>query len=40
MLGFLDYLYIPFRTQEFSHIEDKLLREDNFQLIKEKFDFV
>ena len=38
ILGILDDLYILFRTQDFSHIEDKvkLLREDNFQLIKER----
>ena len=37
-LSILDDLYISFRTQEFSHIVDKvkLLREDIFQLIKEK----
>ena len=40
MLGFLDDLYIWFRTQEFSHIVDKvkLLREDIFQIVKEKND--
>ena len=38
MLGILDDLYVSFRTQEFSHIVEKvnLLREDIFQLIKEK----
>ena len=38
MLGFLDDLYISFRRWEFSHIVDKvrLLREDIFQLVKEK----
>ena len=38
MLGILDDLYISFRTQEFSHIVDKVnfLREDIFKLIKEK----
>ena len=38
ILGILDDLYISFRTQEFSHIVDKvkLLREDIFQLKNEK----
>ena len=38
MLGILNDFYISFRTQEFSHIVDKviLLREDIFQLVKEK----
>ena len=38
LLGILDDLYISFRTQEFSHITDKvkLLREDICQPIKEK----
>ena len=38
MLGVPDDLYISFRTQEFSQTVDKfeLLREDIFQLIKEK----
>ena len=36
MLSVLDDLYISFRTQEISHIVDKvkLLREDIFQLIE------
>ena len=38
MLGILDDLYISFRIQDFSNIVDKvkLLREDFFQIIKEK----
>ena len=38
VLGIIDDLYISFKRQEFSHIADKvdLLREDIFQLIKEK----
>ena len=42
MLRILDGFYISFRTLKFSHIEDKVkeLREDIFQLTREKFDIV